>query len=93
MGMRMSPQEFNASVGAGKNNMFAILDADTGDEKTENEKKVIEAIKNRINYYEYAYKKERATEWLAPSITEDKNAVKEAKIIQMNTSKTVKAAA
>ncbi len=94
MGMRMSPQEFNAKVSAGKNNMFAILDADTGDEKTKDEIKVIDAIKNRINYYEYAYKKERATEWLAPSIAEDKNTKKEGKIIKMDTSSyEVKAAA
>jgi hypothetical protein len=41
------------------------LDADTGDEKTKGEIEVINAIKNRINYYQEAYERERASEWTA----------------------------
>jgi hypothetical protein len=35
MGMQMNPQDFHTKFNAGRNNIFALLDADTGDEKTE----------------------------------------------------------
>ena len=79
MGLRMSAKEFHAFFNAGRKNIFAILDADTGDEKTQGEKDVIEAIKNRINYYGEAYDRQRASE----RINESTEAKKEPKEIKM----------
>lgn len=89
MRMQMNPQDFHARFNTGRNAIFSLLDADTGDEKTEGEKKVIQAIKDRINYYGATYARERANARVAPFVEAEKNAPKEAKIIQMNTSKEV----
>ena len=78
--MKMSAKEFHAFFNAGRNNIFAILDADTGDEKTQGEKDVIEALKKRINYYGEAYDRQRASE----RINESTEAKEEPKIIKMN---------
>lgn len=87
MGMQMNPQDFHTRFNAGRNAIFATLDANTGDkvEEGSDEDKIIKAIKNRINYYGAMYARERANAWVAPFIDAEKNAPKEAKIIQMNT--------
>jgi hypothetical protein len=54
-------------------------------EKTEEEQKVIDAIKNRLNYYWAAYARQRANAWTNPFIQAEKNATKEAKLIPPNT--------
>ena len=76
IGFKKSPTEFHAFLNAGKNNLFAILDADTGDEKTKGEIEVINAIKNRINYYQEAYEKGRASEWISWTIEEKQKDIK-----------------
>lgn len=87
MGMQMNPQDFHTKFNAGRNAIFAILDANTGDEVKEgsNEDTIIKAIKNRINYYGATYARDRANAWVAPFIDTEKNAPKEGKIIQMPT--------
>lgn len=97
LGMQMNPQEFHAKFNAGKNKIFSLLDANTGDTTTEAEKGIITAIKNRINYYGATYARERANARVAPFIDTEKSAPKEARIIQMypqvNESKTEQKAA
>jgi len=70
----MNPQQFHQQFNAGRNAIFALLDAGTGDEKTQGEKDVITAIKNRINYYGATYARERANAWVAPFVDAEKNA-------------------
>ncbi|MFA7298698.1 MAG: hypothetical protein WC010_03580 [Candidatus Absconditabacterales bacterium] len=81
IGLQMNPEQFHNQFNRGKNNLFAVLDKG---EKTEEEQKTIDALKKRINYYGYAYAKQRATAWTNPFIETEKNATKEDKIIQMN---------
>jgi hypothetical protein len=83
MRMQMNPQDFHTKFNAGKNKIFALLDANTGDQVTEGEKAVIDAIKNRINYYGATYARERANAWVSPFIDAEKNATEKGKIIQM----------
>lgn len=73
MGMRMSAKNFHAFFNAGRKNIFAILDADTGEEKTQGEKDAIEAIKKRINYYGEAYDRQRASERINTSLEANNN--------------------
>lgn len=80
IGLQMNPQQFHEKFNVGKNNILSILDKW---EKTEEEKKVIDAIKNRINYYGYAYARQRASAWTNPFINAEKNATEKDKIIQM----------
>lgn len=85
MGLQMNPQDFHKRFNKGRMAIFSILDADTGDEKTAQEKEVIQAIKNRINYYWASYARERANAWVAPFVEAEKKAPEAGKIIQMNT--------
>ncbi len=80
--MRMSAKEFHAFFNAGRKNIFAILNADTGDkvEEGSDEDKIIKAIKKRINYYGEAYDRQRASERINESI----EAKEEPKTIKMN---------
>ena len=87
MGMQMNPQQFHDSINKGRNTIFALLDADTGDKKTDGEIAVIKAIKNRINYYGATYARERANARVTPFIDAEKNATTESKIFQMNSNK------
>ncbi len=104
MGIQMNPQQFHNMFNAGRNNIFAILDADTGDEKTQGEKDMITALKKRINYYGYAYARERANARVTPFVEAEKTAsederilektdTKKAKVIQMTQPQTTQAAA
>jgi hypothetical protein len=77
----MNPQEFHVAFNAGRKNIFDILDADTGDEKTQGEKDMITAIKNRINYYGYAYARERANARVTPFVEAEKTAKEDEKIL------------
>ncbi len=83
MGLKMDPQQFHDMFNAGRKNIFAILDAKTGDEPTVPEQKIIDALKNRINYYGYTYARARATAWTNPFINAEKNASEGTRIIQM----------
>jgi hypothetical protein len=83
MGLKMDPQQFHDTFNAGRKNIFAILDAKTGDEPTVPEQKIIDALKNRINYYGYTYARARATAWTNPFINAEKNASEGTRIIQM----------
>jgi hypothetical protein len=83
MGLQMDANEFHSTFNTGRKNIFAILDANTGDKATEGEKEMIAAIKKRINYFGYAYARERANARTAPFIEAEKNASPETRIIQM----------
>lgn len=74
MGMQINPQQFHTSFNEGRKNIFAILDADTGDKLESGEVEIIKAIKARINYYGYTYARERANAWVSPFIDAEKNA-------------------
>ncbi len=78
--MRMSAKEFHAFFNAGRKNIFAILDADTGDKIEEGEDNAIKALKKRINYYGELYDRQRASE----RINESTEAKEETKTIKMN---------
>lgn len=82
MGLQMNPQQFHTAFNAGRKNIFDILDADTGDEKTQWEKDMISAIKKRINYYGYAYARERANAWVTPFVEAEKTAKEDEKILE-----------
>jgi len=90
IGLQMNPEQFHNQFNRGKNNLFAILD---NGEKTPEEQKVVDAIKKRINYYGYAYARQRASMRTDPFLQTEKNASKDAKIIQMNTDKNLSIAA
>lgn len=81
--MQMNPQDFHTKFNAWRNAIFAILDANTGDQMTEGEKTVIQSIKNRINYYGATYARERANARVSPFLDAEKNATEKGKIIQM----------
>ncbi len=80
MGMKINAKDFHQQFSWGKKNIFAVLDTW---EKTEEEEKIIDAIKKRINYYGYAYARQRASEWTDPFLTAEKETPKEDRIIQM----------
>jgi hypothetical protein len=46
--MLMNPQQFHDQFNRGRKNILTVLEKG---EKTEEEQKVIDAIKNRLNYY------------------------------------------
>ncbi len=81
MGMQMDPQQFHTTFNAGRKNIFAILDANTGDTLQEWEKEIITALKKRINYYGYAYAKERANARVNPFVEAEKIANENEKIL------------
>jgi len=81
LGMQMTAEQFHYRFNRGKNIIFSILKKG---ENAENEKDAIAAIKNRINYYGYAYARQRANARVNPFLQAEKNAQKEDKIIQMN---------
>ena len=83
IGIETPAKEFHTFFNAGKANIFAILDADTGDKKTNGEIEVINALKARINYYGYAYARKRATERVNPFLDAEQKANADGKIIQM----------
>ena len=89
MGMQMNPQQFHTSFNAGRKNIFAILNADTGDKLEDWEKEIITALKKRINYYGYAYARERANARVNPFVEAEKTASEDEKILtpQKNTEK------
>lgn len=106
MGMQMNPQQFHTMFNAGRKNIFAILDMDTGETKEQKEEseKIITALKKRINYYGYAYARERANARVAPFVEAEKTAkdnerilekteANKNKVIQMNSPQQVQAAA
>jgi len=81
MGLQIDPQKFHNQFNTGKNNLFAVLDKW---EKTPEEQKTIDALKKRINYYGYAYARQRASMRTDPFINAEKNVTEKGKIIQMN---------
>lgn len=87
MGMQMNPQQFHTAFNAGRKNIFAILNADTGDTLETGEKEIITALKKRINYYGYAYARERANARVNPFVEAEKTASEDEKILtpQKNT--------
>lgn len=79
--LKMDPEEFHKKFNIGKNNILTVLDYKW--EKNSEEEKVIDALKNRINYYGQAYARQRATAWTDPFLQAEKSAEKDNKIIQM----------
>ena len=77
----MNPQQFHTTFNAGKKNIFAILDAKTGDELEDGEKEIITALKKRINYYGYTYARERANTRVNPFVEAEKTANENEKIL------------
>ena len=80
-GMDVPPKDFHAFFNAGKKNIFAILDAKTGDELEDGEKEIITALKKRINYYGYTYARERANTRVNPFVEAEKTANEDEKIL------------
>lgn len=80
IGLQMNPEKFHKQFNTGKNNLFAVLDKG---EKTQEEQKIIDALKKRINYYGYAYARQRASMRTDPFLQAEKNATEKGKIIQM----------
>ncbi len=81
VGLQMNPNQFHKQFNLGRDNIFAVLDKW---EKTKEEQDVIDAIKKRINYYGYAYARQRASAWTDPFINTERWASQEEKIIQFN---------
>jgi hypothetical protein len=82
--LQINDEQFHKQFNRGKTNLFAVLDKG---EKTEEEQKVIDALKKRINYYGYAYGRQRASARTDPFIKADANAKEGQKIIAPNTGK------
>lgn len=87
MGMQMNPQQFHTAFNAGRKNIFDILNADTWDKLEKGEEEIITALKKRINYYGYAYARERANARVNPFVEAEKTASEDEKILtpQKNT--------
>lgn len=83
MGMQINPEKFHEKFNKGKANIFAVLDDGA---KTPEEQKVIDAIKARINYYGYAYARQRASARTDPFL-EAQNKAKEGQKIEAPQSK------
>ena len=79
MGLQMNPQQFHDLFSRGKSNLFAVLEKG---EKTDEEQKVIDAIKKRINYYGYTYARQRASARTDPFLQAEKNVTEDNKILQ-----------
>lgn len=84
MRMQMDAQDFHTRFNTWRNAIFSILDANTGDKKTEGEEKIIQALKNRINYYGATYARERANARVAPFVDAEKKAPDKWKITTAN---------
>ncbi len=69
MGMQINPERFHKQFNTGRSNIMTILDKG---ERTPEEQKVIDAIKKRINYYGYAYARQRASAWTDPFVQAEK---------------------
>lgn len=82
MGMLMTPQQFHEKFSKGKGVINAIL---AKGDRTPEEQKIIDAVMKRVQYYGYAYARQRASAWTNPFLQAEKNAPKEARIIQMDT--------
>ncbi len=85
IGLQMNPQQFHEKFNAWKKAIKDILRNPNAGKLEDSEEKIVTAIENRINYYWAAYAKERANARVWPFIEAEKNAGKDAKIIQMNT--------
>ncbi len=81
IGMQINPENFHKQFNTGRNNIMTILEKG---ERTPEEQKVIDAIKKRINYYGYAYARQRASAWTDPFLQAEKWAKKEDKILESN---------
>lgn len=76
--MKVNPEEFHAEFNRGKANILAVIEKG---EKTKEEQDIIDAIKKRINYYGFAYARQRANARVNPFIKAEKTANEDEKIL------------